>query len=275
LIRFDGRVAVVTGAGRGLGAAYARELAARGAAVVVHDAGVTREGDGGDPAVADAVVEEIRASGGTAIASYENLESEEACIRVAEAAVAEFGRLDVLVNNAGLVVYEEIDEAHRSWERLRRVNVDAPFHLSRTAFEVMGSRQYGRLVFTTSGIAMSTEDTRPGLAAYAAGKMAQFGLMVVFAAEGEPHGIRANAISPVAATRIYTQRAEPGELEPEQVAPAVVFLASEACELNGVVIGAAGGSFGTRHWARAEGVELGREPVTPETIAERWAEIES
>jgi len=275
LIRFDGRVAVVTGAGRGLGAAYARELATRGAAVVVHDAGVTREGDGGDPAVADAVVEEIRAAGGTAIASYENLESEEACVRVVEAAVAELGRLDILVNNAGLVVYEEIDEAHRSWERLRRVNVDAPFHLSRAAFNAMRSRQYGRLVFTTSGIAMSTEDTRPGLAAYAAGKMAQFGLMVVFAAEGEPQGIRANAISPVAATRIYTQRAEPGELKPEQVAPAVVFLASEACELNGVVIGAAGGSFGTRHWARADGVELGREPVTPETIAERWPEIES
>ncbi len=275
MIRFDGRVAVVTGAGRGLGAAYARELATRGAAVVVHDAGVTREGDGGDPAVADAVVEEIRAAGGTAIASYENLESEEACVRVVEAAVAELGRLDILVNNAGLVVYEEIDEAHRSWERLRRVNVDAPFHLSRAAFNAMRSRQYGRLVFTTSGIAMSTEDTRPGLAAYAAGKMAQFGLMVVFAAEGEPQGIRANAISPVAATRIYTQRAEPGELKPEQVAPAVVFLASEACELNGVVIGAAGGSFGTRHWARADGVELGREPVTPETIAERWPEIES
>jgi NAD(P)-dependent dehydrogenase (short-subunit alcohol dehydrogenase family) len=275
LIRLDGRVAVVTGAGRGLGAAYARELAARGAAVVVHDAGVTRERDGGDPAVADAVVEEIRAAGGTAIASYENLESEAACLRVVEAAVADLGRLDVLVNNAGLVVYEEIGEARRSWERLRRVNVDAPFHLSRAAFEVMRSRQFGRLVFTTSGIAMSAADTRPGLAAYAAGKMAQFGLMVVFAAEGEPHGILANAISPVAATRIYTQRAEPGELEPEQVAPAVVFLASEACELNGVVLGAADGFFGTRHWARADGVELGREPVTPEAIAERWAEIES
>jgi NAD(P)-dependent dehydrogenase (short-subunit alcohol dehydrogenase family) len=275
LIRFDGRVAVVTGAGRGLGAAYARELAARGAKVVVHDAGVGRAGEGGDPAVAGAVAAEIRAAGGTAIASYENLESEEACVRVVETAVAELGRIDVLVNNAGLVVYEDIDDAHGSWERLRRVNVDAPFHLSRTAFGVMRRQGYGRIVFTTSGISMSAEDTRPGLSAYAAGKMAQFGLMVVFAAEGEPHGIRANAISPVAATRIYTREAKPGELEPEQVAPGVLFLASEACELSGVVLGAAGGYFGTRSWGRAGGVDFGPEPVTPEAIAERWAEIDS
>jgi NAD(P)-dependent dehydrogenase (short-subunit alcohol dehydrogenase family) len=274
LIRFDGRVAVVTGAGRGLGAAYARELGARGAAVVVHDAGVGRAGEGGDAAVADAVVDEIRAAGGTAIPSYENLESEEACVRVVESAVAELGRIDVLINNAGLVVYEDIDDAGRTWERLRRVNIDAPFHLARTAFGAMRREEYGRIVFTTSGIAMSAEDTRPGLAAYAAGKMAQFGLMVVFAAEGEPHGIRANAISPVAATRIYTQEARPGELEPEQVAPGVVFLAAEACELNGVVLAGAGGQFGTRLWTRAAGVDLGREP-TPEAIAERWAEIAS
>jgi NAD(P)-dependent dehydrogenase (short-subunit alcohol dehydrogenase family) len=273
LIRLDDRVAMVTGAGRGLGAAYARELAARGASVVVHDAGVDRAGEGGDPTVADAVADEIRAAGGTAIASYENLESEQACMRLIERAVADLGRLDVLVNNAGVVVYEPIEEAERSWERLRRVNVDAPFHLSRAAFPVMRHQRYGRLVFTTSGIAMSAEDTRPGLAAYAAGKMAQFGLMVVFAAEGAPHGIRANAISPVAATRIYTREAEPGTLDPEQVAPAVVFLASETCELRGVVLGAAGGYFGTRWWARAGGLDLGREPAAAETIAERWAEI--
>jgi NAD(P)-dependent dehydrogenase (short-subunit alcohol dehydrogenase family) len=275
LIRFDGRVAVVTGAGRGLGAAYGRGLAARGAAVVVHDAGVDRAGEGGDAAVGDAVVGEIRAAGGTAIPSYENLESEEACVRVVESTIAELGRIDVLINNAGLVVYEDIDDAGRSWERLRRVNIDAPFHLARTAFGAMRRQGYGRIVFTTSGIAMSAEDTRPGLAAYAAGKMAQFGLMVVFAAEGEPHGIRTNAVSPVAATRIYTREAEPGELEPGQVAPAVVFLASEACDLNGVVLGAAGGHFGTRWWSRATGVDLGREPVTPEAIAARWAEIAS
>jgi NAD(P)-dependent dehydrogenase (short-subunit alcohol dehydrogenase family) len=273
VIRFDGRAVLVTGAGRGLGRAYARAFAARGGAVVVHDAGVGRGGQGGDPAVADAVVEEIRSSGGTAVASYENLSSEDACIAVVERAVTEFGRLDVVVNNAGLVIYEPIEEAARSWEVTRSVQIDAPFHISRAAFPVMKRERYGRLVFTTSGIAMSAEDTRPGLAAYCAGKMAQFGLMVVFAAEGREHGILVNAISPVAATRVYTRPAEPGELEPEQVAPGVVYLASEACRVSGVVLAAAGGRFSVRRWTRGPELDLGREPVEPEVIADAWERI--
>jgi NAD(P)-dependent dehydrogenase (short-subunit alcohol dehydrogenase family) len=275
VIRFDGRVVLVTGGGRGLGAAYARAFAGRGASVIVHDAGVGRAGEGGDRAVADAVVTEIRSAGGTAIAAYENLESEDACAHVVEQAVAELGRLDVLVNNAGLVVYEEIEDASRSWERMRRIHVDAPFHLSRAAFPVMRRQRYGRLVFTTSGIAMSAEDTRPGLAVYAIGKMAQFGLMVVLAAEGREHGILSNAISPVAATRVYTQHARPSELEPDQVAPGVLFLGSEQCNVTGVVLSAAGGRFSVRSWARSEGIDFGRDPVEPEQIAEGWVEIES
>jgi NAD(P)-dependent dehydrogenase (short-subunit alcohol dehydrogenase family) len=273
MIRFDERAVLVTGAGRGLGRAYARAFAERGAAVLVHDAGVGRAGEGGDRAVADSVVDEIRAAGGTAVASYEDVTSQEACLALVEHAVGELGRLDVVVNNAGLVIYEELDEAERSWEVMRRVQIDAPFHIARAAFPVMKRQLYGRLVFTTSGIAMSAEDTRPGLAAYCAGKMAQFGLMVVLAAEGREHGVLANAISPVAATRVYTRPAEPGELEPEQVAPGVLFLASEECTLSGVVLAAAGGRFGLRRWARSDGVDFGREPVGPERIAERWAEI--
>jgi NAD(P)-dependent dehydrogenase (short-subunit alcohol dehydrogenase family) len=272
VIRFDDRVVVVTGAGRGLGAAYARLFAARGATVVVHDAGVERSGEGDDPSVADAVVDELRRAGGRATAAYENLEDEDACRLLIEAVVADHGRLDVLVNNAGLVVYEEVDRAGRSWETMRRVGIDAPFHLSRAAFPAMKRQQYGRLVFTTSGIAMSTEDTRPGLSAYAAAKMAQFGLMVVFAAEGRPHGVLANAISPVAATRVYTQPVAPGALDPTRVAPGVVFLASEACTITGVVLGAADGWFGVRSWGRSAGVDLG-DGATPEAVADRWDDI--
>ena len=194
----------------------------------MHDAGVAADGSGGDPTLADAVVAEIEAAGGSAVATYENLDTEAGCRGVVALAVERFGRLDVVVQNAGLLVWEELEEADRSWERLRRVNVDAPFHLARAAFPLMKREGYGRFVFTTSGRAMSVEDTRPGLAAYAVGKMAHFALMLVAAAEGTEHGILANAISPAAATRMLRRAVEPGELDPEQVSPAVVFLASEA-----------------------------------------------
>lgn len=273
-IRFDGRVALVTGAGRGLGAAHARALAARGAQVVVHDAGVDPDGSGGDPALAAAVAAEIEAGGGGAVAACENLESERGCEQLVDRALESFGRLDVVVQNAGLLVWEELDAAGASWERLRRVNVDAPFHLTRAALPHMKRNGYGRFVFTTSGRAMSLEDTRPGLAAYAVGKMAHFALMLVTAAEGREHGIVANAISPAAATRMLRREVAPGELDPEQVSPAVVFLASERCAFSGKVLEASGGRFSVARWTSSGGVDLGREPVEPELIDRRWAEIE-
>ena len=273
-IRFDDRVALVTGAGRGLGAAYAKALAARGAAVVVHDAGVEIDGSGSDPAIADAVAADIKSGGGKAAASYENLESEAGCLATVEFTLRQFGRLDVVINNAGLLVWEELETAHRAWERMRRVNVDAPFHVTRAAFPAMKAQGYGRFVFTTSGRAMAVERTRPGLAAYAVGKMAHFALMVVTATEGQPHGILANAVAPAAATRMLARPAEPGELDAEQVAPGVVFLASEACSLTGRVLEAGGGEFSVARWTSSPDVDLGGDPVAPETIGDRWAEIE-
>jgi NAD(P)-dependent dehydrogenase (short-subunit alcohol dehydrogenase family) len=273
-IRLDGRVALVTGAGRGLGASHARALAARGAQVVVHDAGVAPDGSGGDRAPADAVAAEIEAAGGSALAAYENLESADGCVGLVERVVERFGRLDVVVQNAGLLVWEELEHAAAGWERLRRVNVDAPFHLTRAAVPHMKRNGYGRFVFTTSGRAMSVEDTRPGLAAYAVGKMAHFALMLVAAAEGKEHGIVANAISPAAATRMLRREVAPGELDPEQVSPAVVFLGSERCTFSGKVLEASGGRFSVARWTSSDVVDLGRDPVEPELIAERWAEIE-
>lgn len=268
-IQFDEQVVLVTGAGRGLGAAYARAFAVRGANVVVHDAGVESDGSGGDPSIAQAVADEI---GG--VACIENLETEEGCRRTVELALERFGRLDAVIQNAGLNVWEELEEADRSWERMRRVNVDAPFHITRAAFPVMKRQGYGRFVFTTSGRAMAVERTRPGLSAYVVGKSAHFGLMIVTAAEGQAHGILANAVAPAAATRMLVRSVEPGELEPEQVAPGVVFLASSACTFTGTVLEAAGGEFDVAYWASSDGIDFGREPVEPEVIAGRWHEIE-
>jgi NAD(P)-dependent dehydrogenase (short-subunit alcohol dehydrogenase family) len=268
-IRFDDRVVLVTGAGRGLGAVYARAFAARGANVVVHDAGVEKDGSGGDPSVAQAVADEI---GG--VASVENLEEPGAGTRVVEQVLERFGRIDVVIQNAGLVIWEELEVADRSWDRMRKISIDAPFQITHAAFPAMKSQGYGRFVFTSSGRAMSAERTRPGLAAYAVAKMAAVGLMFVTAAEGAEHGILANAIAPAAATRVLTWKAEPGELEPEQVAPGVLFLASERCRVSGKVLEAGGGEFDVASWASSPDVDFGREPVEPETIAERWNEIE-
>jgi NAD(P)-dependent dehydrogenase (short-subunit alcohol dehydrogenase family) len=263
-IRFDGQVALVTGAGRGLGRAYATLLAARGASVVVHDAGLTIDGSGADRSVADAVTEEIIRQGGVATASYELLGPRAACEAVIAAALDRFGRLDVLVHNAGLVARAEIDQTDdQTWRRLLAVHVEAPFWLAAAAFPTMRRQQYGRIVLTISGVAMTADPFSADLAAYAMGKGAQFGLMNALAGAGEGHGIRVNAISPVAATRVYSRPVEPEELLPEQVAPAVAFLASRACAVSGAVVTAAGGRFGVGRYEVGERVEAS----SPEEIA--------
>jgi len=270
-IRFDGQVVVVTGAGRGLGAAYARLIAARGGAIVVHDAGVAQDGSGFDPSVADAVAAEIAAAGGTAVACHENLQDAAACARVVDFAVARFGRLDALVHNAGLVVFASLEETAAVWDRMVAIGVDAPFHLARAAVPHMRRQGYGRIVLTTSGRAMRVEDCVPGLVAYSAAKMAQVGLMVALAAELRDTDIRVNAISPVAATRVLRRPAP--ELRPELVAPGVAFLASRACPVSGVVLNAAGGRFFAARWNRGQALDLGSTPASPEDIAARWQEI--
>ena len=269
-IRFDGQVVLVTGAGRGLGAAYARAFVERGATVVVHDAGLALDGCGGDPAVADGLVAEIARSGGSAVAAYDDLRSEAGCFDLVRRALEEVGRLDAIVHNAGLLVFESLEEPEPTWEAVVRTSLDAPFHITRAAWPALVEQGYGRLVFTTSGRAMRLKDSVSGLAAYNAGKMGAFGLMLAVAAEGEAHGIRANAISPVAATRMLQRQAEPGELAPEEVAPAVLYLASDRCDVSGAVVRAAGGTFGTAAWHASAEIEA----ASAEEIADRWHELE-
>jgi NAD(P)-dependent dehydrogenase (short-subunit alcohol dehydrogenase family) len=272
VIRFDGQVVVVTGAGRGLGASYARLLAARGASVVVHDAGVAPDGSGFDPAVADGVVRDIVGQGGIAVACHENLESAEGCRRLVERAIDRFRRVDALIHNAGLVIFATVEEMDRAtWERMVSLGVDASFHLVRAVLPHMRQQRYGRIVLTTSGRAMRVEDAASGLVGYSMGKMAQVGLMVTLARETEELDIRVNAVSPVAATRVL-RRSAPALL-PEHVAPGVAFLASSACDFSGVVLCAAGGRFSVARWSRGEEIDFGPAPVDPEVVAARWREI--
>jgi NAD(P)-dependent dehydrogenase (short-subunit alcohol dehydrogenase family) len=269
-IRFDGQVVVITGAGRGLGAAYARLIAARGGTIVVHDAGVAQDGDGFDPSVADAVVAEISATGGAAAACYENLEVAGAGQRVIEFAVSRYGRVDALVNNAGLVVFASLEETGRAvWDRMVAIGISAPFHLARAAIPHMRNQGYGRVVFTTSGRATRVEDCVPGLTAYSAAKLAQIGLMVGLAAELHDTNIHVNAISPVAATRVLRRSAP--ELSPELVVPGAAFLASSACTTSGTVLNAAGGRFSGAWWNRSDTIDLGSAPAAPEDIA-NWSQ---
>ena len=233
---------------------------------------MAQDGSGSDPSVADTVVSEIAAAGGTAAACYENLEDPAACGRIVEFAVARFGRLDALVHNAGLVVFASLEEtAPATWDRMIAISVDAPFHLVRAAVPHMRRQRYGRIVLTTSGRAMRVEDCVPGLIAYSAAKMAQIGLMVGLAAELHDMDIRVNAISPVAATRVLRRNAP--ELTPELVAPGVAFLASSACRISGAVLLAAGGRFSAAWWDRSNGLDLGPTPASPEDIAVSWTQI--
>jgi NAD(P)-dependent dehydrogenase (short-subunit alcohol dehydrogenase family) len=266
---------LVTGAGRGLGRAYALLLAARGAHVVVHDAGVERDGTGEDRTVADHVVAEIREGGGEATAAYENLASREACLELIERIDRNHGKLDALVHNAGIARYAGLEETDpTTWEHLLSVMVEAPLWLSRRALPLMKRQRYGRMVLTISGHGMYRTGASD-LAAYSVCKAAAYGLMNVLADEGASYGVLANAISPVAKTRMYRALVASGEKTPEQVAPAVVYLASARCSSSGLVVRAGDGRFSIGTYAVTEGVDLGRAGITPEAIEARWGDIVS
>ncbi|WP_297698268.1 SDR family NAD(P)-dependent oxidoreductase [Mycobacterium sp.] len=240
MIEFTGQVAVVTGAGRGLGRLYALDLARRGAAVVVNDLGGGMRGlpdELADAGVADQVVEEIKKAGGTAIASYDSVDSPAGGQAIVDAAVDTFGRLDAVISNAGIfgsAPFEDI--SHDEWTRMLRVHLDGGFHLSQPAYRVMKNYGGGRFVFISSSAGIFGQ---PMEAHYAAAKAGLVGLTNVIAIEGEAHGILANSVMPTGFSRMVTETvgdekflAESGFMQairPELVVPLVTFLASSAC----------------------------------------------
>jgi NAD(P)-dependent dehydrogenase (short-subunit alcohol dehydrogenase family) len=268
---FEGRVAVVTGAARGIGRSYAHLLAARGARVVVNDLGGSMQGIGADAAPAAAVAEEIVAAGGTAIADGSDVASTEGAQRLVARAVERFGRVDVVVNNAGIIRWAGLPEADAdNLASHLAVHVGGSFNVTRSAWPHMVEQGYGRIVMTTSAGLFGL----PENLSYAAAKGATVGLTRSLATAGANHGIKVNAIAPAATTRMAGRAAAATpEMSPDLVAPMVAFLAHEACPVTGEIYAAGAGRFARVFIAETEGyVHAGTTP-TIEDVARNWATI--
>lgn len=242
-IEFDGRVAIVTGAGGGLGRKYALELARRGARVVVNDLGGSVDGSGGSKRAAEAVVDEIRSEGGEAVASFHSVADPDSARDIVELALDSFGTVDVVVSNAGIL--RDRSFAKMSLDELDAVldvHLRGAFYVSMPAFRVMKEKGYGRFVFASSNAGILGNF---GQANYGAAKMGLVGLSNVLAIEGARHGIRSNVIAPVARTRMTADLLGPlaDHVDPTLVVPMVVYLASEDCEVTHEVYSAGAGRF--------------------------------
>lgn len=232
-LRFDGRVAVVTGAGRGLGRAYAHLLASRGAKVVVNDAGGNLDGDGTDEGPAEQVVAEITAAGGEAVACSASVATRDGGQEIIQTAVDNFGRIDVLIHNAGNVRRGSLKEmSYEDFDAVLDVHLRGAFHVVRPAFPLMCEAGYGRVVLTSS---IGGLYGNHNVANYAAAKAGVIGLSNVVALEGAAEGVRCNVIVPAAVTRmadgIDTSAYPP--MGAELVAPVVGWLAHESCSVTG------------------------------------------
>jgi NAD(P)-dependent dehydrogenase (short-subunit alcohol dehydrogenase family) len=241
-LTFDGRVAVVTGAGAGLGRQHALLLAARGASVVVNDLGASVTGKGSDSQAARDVVDEITSGGGTAVADGHSVATAEGGAAIVQAAIDAFGRVDIVVNNAGTVSQAPFHELTlEQFDALIDVHLRGAFHVTKAAWPIMRAQQYGRVVNTTSAAGLLG---MIGATNYSAAKAGLVGLTRVLAMEGGRQGIRTNAVAPIAATRMSAGALDgwsTERLDPSQVSPLVAWLAHEECDSNGEIFSAGGG----------------------------------
>lgn len=270
-LRFDKRVAVITGAGRGLGAAYARLLASRGAKVVVNDPGVSMAGDGSDVGPAQQVVDEIRAAGGEAVANTDSIATPEGGQAVIDTALNRYGRVDILVHNAGIVRRALLHEmSYQDFESVLDVHLRGGFHVVRAAFPYMCEARYGRIVLTGS---INGLYGNRGVVNYSAAKAGLVGLSNVAAIEGEEFGIKSNVILPGAVTRMAegldTSKYPP--MDPELVAPAVAWMAHESCSITGEMLISIAGRIARAFAAETRGVH--RSSWTLEQVAEQMDAI--
>ncbi|MBK9083153.1 MAG: SDR family NAD(P)-dependent oxidoreductase [Rhizobiales bacterium] len=265
-IRFDGRVAIVTGAGAGLGRAYALALAARGAKVVVNDLGATRDGAGASSEAAERVVAEICAAGGEAVADGANVVDETAVDAMVGRAMAAWGRIDILINNAGILRDKSFSKMTLAdFRAVMDVHVTGAFVCTKAVWEIMRAQNYGRVLLTSSGSGLYGNF---GQANYGAAKSAMIGLMHALHLEGRKYDIRVNALAPTAATRMTEGLVPPDALAlmgPETITPGVLYLVSERAPSR-FVLAAGAGSFARTLITETQGVYLGGAALSPEGV---------
>ena len=276
-LSFDGQVALVTGAGAGLGRAYALDLAKRGAKVVVNDLGGDPHGSGENTAPAQKVVDEIKAAGGDAAANFDSVSSYDGGFNMVKAAIDRWGRLDVVICNAGILrdtAFHNMSED--DWDKVFAVHIKGSFTVLRAAWPVFRQQSYGRVILTTSSSGIWGQF---GQANYGAAKTAMLGLMNVLKQEGAKYNVNVNTIAPVAGTRL-TATVMPAEMvekmSPDYVAPAVVYMVSKDCADSGMVIEAGAGNFNRASMVKGPGLRPGMDdPKDAEWVQANWPAIMS
>ena len=268
---FDGRVAIISGAGGGLGRQHALMLASRGALVVVNDLGGAVDGTGFDKGAAERVVDEIKALGGEAVADTNSVSTPEGGAAIVATAVEAFGTVDIVINNAGILrdkAFHNMDAA--MYDAVVEVHLRGALNLTQPAFKIMRDKGYGRIVSTSSGAGVFGNF---GQANYGAAKMGLVGLTRVLAVEGARNNVRANAIAPIALTRMTEDLlGDLGQkLQPEYVSPLVTYLAHESCEASGRLFSVGGGRVAAVFIGECDGYTS--PTLSPEEVRDNWSQI--
>ena len=271
-LRFDGRVAIITGAGNGLGRSHALLFASRGAKVVVNDLGGGFKGEGKSSSAADAVVAEIKAAGGEAVANYDSVEDG---AKIVQTAMDTYKRVDIVVNNAGILRDTTfLKMTPEDWDLIYRVHVLGAFKVTHAAWPHMRDAKYGRIIMTASAAGIYGNF---GQTNYSMAKLGVVGMAQTLAIEGKKNNVFANAIAPIAGSRMTETVLPPdliAALKPELVSPLVAYLCHESCEENGGLFEVGGGFMGKLRWERAEGALFKlNKPVAPEAVKASWSAI--
>ncbi|KAG1697218.1 Peroxisomal multifunctional enzyme type 2 [Nymphon striatum] len=272
-LQFCGKVAIVTGAGGGLGRQYAIQLAERGAALVVNDLGGARDGEGKSCKAADIVVGEIKSTGGKAIADYNSVEDGD---KIVQTAIDKYGKVDIVINNAGIIRDKSFMKMSvKDWDLVQNVHLRGSFLVTKAAWPYLRQQNFGKVIFTSSASAIYGNF---GQSNYSAAKLGLIGLCKTLAIEGAKYNIHCNTVIPTAASRL-TEDLLPSEvqdlLKPEFVAPLVTWLTHHNCNESGKIFEAGGGWIGKYEYYRSKGVNVfdEKEGITPEEISNKWEEI--